>query len=188
MRTIVITMPESVDREAERISAMLDGGDVEYVHLRKPAWTIDAMERLVRAIPESLHHRLKLHSCFGLLSDYELGGAHLNSRWPAIPEEVRMRRPDIKLSCSRHSLDEVIAADKQGGWEYVTLSPVFTSISKPDYPANALLRQARMGEQLRRLKTPVVALGGVTPDRFAMLERLGYSGAAMLGYAWQHLY
>ncbi len=188
MRIIVITMPEGVEHEAERICAMLDGGGVEYVHLRKPAWTVDKMERLVRAIPTSLHPCLKLHSCFNLLSDYALGGAHLNSRFPTLPEGVKIQRPDIKLSCSCHSLEEVLAADKQGGWEYVTLSPVFSSISKPDYPANTLLQQAEVGEQLRELQTPVVALGGVTPDKYTVLKRLGYSGAAMLGYAWHQLY
>lgn len=188
MITIVITMPDGVNREAERISAMLAGGEVEYVHLRKPTWEIDAMERLVRAIPESLHPRLKLHSCYTLLADYALGGAHLNSRYPTIPEKVKIRRPDIKLSCSCHSLEEVVAADKQGGWEYVTLSPVFSSISKPNYQANTLLQHTDVCEKLCKLRTPVVALGGVTPDKYAVLKRLGYSGAAMLGYAWQHLY
>lgn len=181
-------MPESVDREAERISAILDSGEAEYVHLRKPGWNIAIMETLVKSIPMRYHPRIKLHSCFQLMSDYPLGGVHLNSRYPLLPDTVKKLNLHTKVSRSCHTIEEIISADKQGGLEYVTLSPVFSSISKPDYQANALLLHPELRKVFTQLQTPVIALGGVTPDKYSLLTELGYSGAAMLGYAWNHLY
>lgn len=188
MKTIVITMPEGVDREAERICRMLDSGEVDYLHLRKPSWDERAMELLIKDIPARLHPRLKLHSCYELLNDYAVGGVHLNSRHSVLPGQIINMRHDIKISRSCHSFEEIIRADRQGGLEYVTLSPVFTSISKPDYPANALLILEDIRDVLRRVKTPVIALGGVTPHKYPVLERLGYAGGALLGFAWNNLF
>ncbi|MCI6856861.1 MAG: hypothetical protein MR865_05480, partial [Bacteroidales bacterium] len=34
----------------------------------------------------------------------------------------------------------------------------------------------------RRIKVPVIALGGVTPEKLGELQQLGFAGAAFLGY------
>ena len=68
---------------------------------------------------------------------------------------------------------------------YVFLSPIFDSISKQGYRSafdDATLKKAS-AEGIIGQK--VVALGGVTRERVALLEKYGFGGAAMLGDIWR---
>lgn len=168
---IVITEPGHVSREAQKISALLNAG-VDYVHIRKPQWSLREVRNLIEDIPYPYRKRLKLHGHFGLLDEYNLGGAHLNSRCPSAPPTAEA------LSISCHTIADTIGRE---GMEYVTLSPVFDSISKQGY---------KSAFDLNSLKTQisaknVIALGGVTPDSIPILRDAGFYGAAMLGYVWK---
>jgi thiamine-phosphate diphosphorylase len=64
--------------------------------------------------------------------------------------------------------------------DYVTLSPVFPSGSKPGY--GPPLRPAGLAALCRRTRTPVLALGGIeTPERAAACVRAGAVGVAVMG-------
>lgn len=171
-KTIVITSPERIVDEAEKIARLLDGG-VYRVHIRKPEYTLREVKDLIEAIPYRLRRRLTLHGHFALFDEMNLAGAHLNSRNSEAP-----RNAD-SLSRSCHNLSE-IAAIKPGKYEYVTLSPIFDSISKAGYRSAFDLEQLDLPDNVG-----VVALGGVTPDILAFLKEKGFFGAALLGYIWE---
>lgn len=169
-RIIVITSPDHVYDEANKISLLLDAG-VDYVHIRKPGWSLRDVRNLIEDIPYKLRSRLRLHGHFGLTAEMNLGGVHLNRRNPVAPRTVR----SVTRSC--HTLQEIGNAD---GFEYQTLSPVFDSISKQGYSScfdiNALSEEIA-GKN-------VIALGGITPEHFLLLREKGFIGAALLGYIW----
>lgn len=179
-KIIVITDPDSVNGEAEKITRLLEAG-VDFVHIRKPAWTLQEVKALVEDIPYPLRRRLKLHGHFALLHELTLGGVHLNSRCPEAPAAAK----SVSKSC--HSLAEVEeamakrAADDAAELDYATLSPIFDSISKEGYKARFDLDS--VAPQLRGKR--VVALGGVTPEAFDLLREKGFCGAALLGYIWR---
>ncbi|HEX5543546.1 MAG TPA: thiamine phosphate synthase [Micromonospora sp.] len=64
--------------------------------------------------------------------------------------------------------------------DYVTLSPVFPSRSKPGYgPA---LQPAGLARLIRRTDRPVLALGGIeTPEQVAACLAAGAAGVAVMG-------
>ena len=155
--------------EAAMVRAVLDAG-WDAVHLRHPSATFADMRRLVGVIPPVYHQRLRLHGHFDLVAEYNIGGLHLNSRCPSVPAGY-----NGKVSRSCHSVDEALAAD---GFEYVTLSPIFDSISKAGYRAAFT---PAMLERLAGRTTRVVALGGVTPERTSEIERYNFDGYAVLG-------
>lgn len=64
------------------------------------------------------------------------------------------------------------------------LSPIYGSISKPGYEA-AFPDADALASALAGARYPVLALGGVTPDKFEELRELGFAGAALLGAVWQ---
>ncbi len=176
MKRIVITRPDFFEGEAAYIVRMLDDGAF-YVHIRKPGAREEAMRALIEAIPEKYRLRLALHDHLWLAVEYGLGGVHLNSREPDVPRGFAGR---VSRSC--HSLDELRRFPDA---DYLFLSPVFDSISKPGYTSsftiNALEEAASAG-----LITPrVIALGGVYGSHFNTLRSLGFGGAALLGAAWQ---
>jgi thiamine-phosphate pyrophosphorylase len=81
------------------------------------------------------------------------------------------------IGVSAHGLDDVAAAAAAGA-DYVTLSPIFLTSSKPGYgPA---LGVAAIG-LAANLGIPVIALGGVTTDRLRPCLDAGAAGVAVMG-------
>lgn len=169
---IAITSPEDVSREAEKIEMLLDSG-IDYVHIRKPHASLRDIRNLIEDVPFRLRQRLKLHGHFELAYEFNLGGVHLNSRCPVPPSAA------VSVSCSCHTLKEVEAGFSRG-MEYVTLSPIFDSISKQGY--TSAFNTAELIDKISGKN--VIALGGVTPDKFPLLRNAGFAGAAMLGCIW----
>ncbi|MDE7160770.1 MAG: thiamine phosphate synthase [Muribaculaceae bacterium] len=183
MRLVAITRPDFMPErftpghaallrsEARAIVRLLDRGWWR-VHIRKPGASPESLASLLELIPEAYRSCLSLHDCFGLAAKYGIGGLHLNSRNPTPPESWRGM---ISRSC--HSMEEVRQFPH---YDYLTLSPVFDSISKPGYTAR-FSREELRNEDLSN----VFALGGVTFSRLPELERTGFAGAAMLSEAWR---
>lgn len=166
-----ITLPApAVENEARRIVELLERGAVDRMHLRKPNADDSVLERLLGAIPREYHCRLSLHDAPELIEKYPEVGFHFNGRHPS-----GVKAPVLSRSC--HSVDDIMASEP--GLDYVTLSPVYDSISKPGY-AGQPFNLTQSVQSFRR----VVALGGVTPSRFPELKGMGFRGAAMLGYLW----
>jgi thiamine-phosphate diphosphorylase len=102
----------------------------------------------------------------------ESDGVHLSSTDP-FPEE----RPGL-LGRSCHSFEDVQAAAREG-CDYVTLSPIFETLSKEGYgPPVGLTELRRVCEQI---SIPVLALGGVDAGSTAMCLEAGATGVAVMG-------
>jgi thiamine-phosphate pyrophosphorylase len=96
----------------------------------------------------------------------------------ADPATARRRLPDALVGASAHSPDEA-ATLLIAGADYVTLSPVFLSASKPGYgPALGL---AGLAAAAARPPGPVVALGGIAPLNAAACLAAGAQGVAVMG-------
>lgn len=172
---IMITAPQPHDDEAARITAALEAG-WDYVHLRYPDLTLRQVKAIIEGVPQKYHCRLKLHGHFELVHEFNLGGLHLNRRCPAAPPQFAGA-----LSASCHNIADIEAAAKSGRFRYVTLSPVFSSISKQGY--NPSLTEAGFAQALSAAgDMPVVALGGITPGNAAAVADAGFAGYAVLGY------
>jgi thiamine-phosphate pyrophosphorylase len=83
----------------------------------------------------------------------------------------------VVRSC--HSLAEVQAAEREG-CDWVTLSPIFTTASKPGYgPA---LGVGGLVSLLAATTVPVYALGGIdSPEAVAACRSAGAHGVAVMG-------
>lgn len=173
MLKIAITPEEISPDEPRRITTILDNG-WDMVHLRHPGATIRDIRHIIEGIPQRLHRKLRLHGHFSLVNEFNLGGLHLNSRCPKPPTHY-----SGALSRSCHSPKGVKEAALTGEYDYVTLSPVFDSLSKAGYGA------AFSPEEISSATScalRVIALGGVTPDKTRMIADAGFGGYAVLGY------
>ena len=104
------------------------------------------------------------------------GGVHLPSG--GSPEAARARLPRALVGASAHSADEA-AALLGAGADYVTVSPVFLTASKPGYgPALGVEGLARI---VAEVPGPVVALGGITPANAGLCLSAGARGIAVMG-------
>jgi len=104
------------------------------------------------------------------------GGVHLPGGGD--PAAAWRRLPAGLVGVSAHSPEEA-AAQLKAGADYVTLSPIFLTASKPGYgPAiglDALAAAARLSSG------PVVALGGISAGNLAACLAAGARGIAVMG-------
>lgn len=177
---IVITLPNFFPSEAEHIVRLLRRGDVDLIHLRKPDSSISEMERLINAIPQEFYARLVLHDHHTLASKYHLYGVHLNGRNPVPPSGWT---GSVSRSC--HSLAEITAWRDR--CNYLSLSPIFDSISKQGYHSAFAPDDIREAHRCGVIDAKVLALGGVTFDRLSEVTSMGFGGAMILGDAWRDI-
>ena len=175
MKLIAITPELPIDNETRFIADILDAG-FDYVHLRKPDYSLSQLKEYISSIPTQYHSKLKLHSHFSLANEFNVAGLHLNQRFCNIPKGL----PDnLTISRSCHAATELNGLDN---YEYVFLSPIYNSISKRGYASR--FSQGDLTEIFKQPATygKIVALGGIMPFHLVQLSHLGFAGAAFLGY------
>ena len=103
-------------------------------------------------------------------------GVHLPSRGLA-PGDLRPHVPArFIIGVSVHSLEEALVAARRGA-DYVLLGPIFPTASKLRYGPPLGLEY--LGLTCRRLRAPVIALGGIDPRRIDPALRAGAAGVIL---------
>lgn len=185
---VVITRPDFWKGEAAAIIRLLERSDVDRLHIRKPEASEREVEDLLQRIPEQYYPRLSMHDFFSLAERYHLGGIHLTGRHPDAPADWQGL---ISTSC--HSLEE-LALRKQEGvalqgkhrpFDYLSLSPIYDSISKQGYHAAFTPEQLQAASADGLIDQRVLALGGVSFDRIPEVKAMGFGGVMILGDAWK---
>jgi thiamine monophosphate synthase len=199
----VLTLPGIFTGEADQLEALMDAG-VDRLHLRKPAADPAELEGLLRRLAPRWSDRLVLHGGGELVLRYGIRHVHgsvelLGGRGrsgggpfvggPAVAaggEPLAGGRFDVggdpgglTISTSVHSWEEF-------GWlpeglGYAFISPLFDSISKVGYMANeGLLTLPPEGTSCLP-----VGLGGVNVETLGEMVKMGWKGAAVLGWIWE---
>ena len=115
-------------------------------------------------------------SDIGLAMELGLKAVHL-SMAADVAEARQNLGAQALIGLSAHSLDDVARA-KAMGTDYITLSPIFETMSKPGYgPCLGLgiLRAATA------LGIPIIALGGINPELVKAVMDEGVDGVAVMG-------
>ena len=103
----------------------------------------------------------------------QLGTASLD------PQDARRLEPRWLIGKSVHDLGEAAAA-RAGGADYLLVGPVYRTATHPDREPLGL---ARLGP-IVSLGLPVIAIGGVTPERVGEVRRAGAYGVAAIRALW----
>ena len=160
------------------VAAAIEGG-CRWVSLReKDLSPADRLELLLRLIEIGRPSGTKVT----VHEDINAGaagaaGVHLPSG--GSPARARRRLgADALIGLSTHRLPEIARAAEDGA-DYVTLSPVFATTSKPGYgPALGLVH---LREACAATRIPVVALGGIGSETARACLEAGASGVAVMG-------
>jgi thiamine-phosphate diphosphorylase len=106
-------------------------------------------------------------------------GVHLPGRAVSAARIRTMVPDDFLVGRSVHSDEEAIAAEREGGCDYLIFGSVYESQSKPSghVPAgvDALTRMCA------RVNLPVLAIGGITWSRVPDIAKTGAAGIAAIG-------
>lgn len=150
-------------------------------HIRKPAWTLAQLENYISGLPEVVRRKSVLHTHYYPLS---VKGAE------GLPLHIVTRHRDDLINKSVyarsspcHSLEEVESFHPY--FEYVFLSPVFSSISKENYVPSVALSQDRIRTYLQNhTQVRCVALGGIDQSKISLCNDMGFYGVALMGAVW----
>ncbi|MGE6631005.1 thiazole tautomerase TenI [Bacillus sp. NPDC077027] len=92
------------------------------------------------------------------------------------PKELRQKFPHLHAGVSVHSLEEACQAEKEGA-EYVIFGHVYDTSCKPNLKPRGI---QVLSEMVSTLSIPVLAIGGMTPERVSELKAVGVSGIAVM--------
>jgi thiamine-phosphate pyrophosphorylase len=112
-----------------------------------------------------------------IVSKMEAHGLHLPWGW-SVSKSREIVGVDVPIGVSTHSLEEAVKAYLDGA-DYITLSPIYESISKPGYRQGLGLHELR--KVAETIHIPVIALGGIDPGRAWSCLSHGARGVAVMG-------
>ncbi|PEN05068.1 thiamine phosphate synthase [Longimonas halophila] len=161
----------------EAVLAAVKAG-LRWVHLRDHEAAPERFQCEAKALAarvRSVHPATTLTVNTRLRTARTLGaGLHTGWRGPR-PEAIAAPIPR-PLGYSAHHVLELPPARRRVV-DYVTYSPIFPTSSKPGHPGTGVDALRRFG---RQAGVPVLALGGLTPERVAPCRRAGAAGIAVL--------
>jgi len=176
---LVITDRKQAQFPLEDMATRLFAGGCRWLSLReKDLAAADRLAQLRRlvALGARWGARVSVHGDVAAAAESGAAGIHLSARG-RVPDARRILGSAALIGRSAHSLEEVAQAAEEGA-DYVTLSPIFVTASKPGYgPPLGLAALALAG----RYGVPVLALGGVDDSNLAACLAAGAAGAAMMG-------
>ena len=168
---LVISDRHQAHQSIEEVAEAAFRGGCRWFSLREKDLSPEERRRLLGDLV-ALGHRfgavVTVHEDIEAVVAVGADGIHLPSR--GSPEAARARLPGALIGASAHSADDA-AALLRAGADYVTVSPVFLTASKPGYgPALGLAGLERI---VAEAPGPVVALGGITAQNAALCLKRG---------------
>jgi thiamine-phosphate pyrophosphorylase len=176
---LVISDRSQARRPLAEVAAACFAGGCRWFSLREkdmPAVERRALLGEIVALGRASGATVMVHDDLAAALAAGAGGVHLPAG--ADPAAARARLPRGLIGASAHGAAEAAALSAAGA-DYVTVSPVFLTDSKPGYgPALGL---DGLAAAVAAAGGPVVALAGITPANAAACVAAGAAGVAAMG-------
>jgi thiamine-phosphate pyrophosphorylase len=179
--------PDAIDRVVELAGSAARAG-IDLIHIRErdlEAHDLVALVRRCLRAAEGTSARVVVNDRADVALAAGAHGVHLRS--DSIPASiVRSLLPSGAIvGCSVHSAAEAETIGRPGGVDYLVFGTLFETPSKA--PAHRLATVDELADACRQVggttsrKIPVLAIGGVTLERAAIMARAGAAGVAGIG-------
>jgi thiamine-phosphate pyrophosphorylase len=176
---LVISDRRQARRPLEELAEAIFTGGCRWLSLREkdlPAAERRALLRALVALGRRWEATVTVHEDVDAAVMAGAGGVHLPGG--GNPQAARARLPGGLIGASAHSAMEASTLLGSGA-DYVTISPVFATASKPGYgPALGL---HGLAEIVARVPGSVIALGGISAANVPLCLSAGASGVAVMG-------
>lgn len=165
---VVFSHIDFVEGEVQILNQLFENG-LERLHLKKLG-VMAQWRELIKAIPKKFRKKIVVHTNHDLKDDFPEIQLHSGK---AFENEGRF------VSSSAHSIEEL--KQKLPHFDYVFLSPIYTSLSKDKYSPKEVFE---VGNLKKKERSKVVALGGIEYSRLVDLRLQGFENIALLGTIW----
>lgn len=177
---IIISHSQSLENEVSRINELFDAG-MQLFHLRKPTATEQEVRLIIEGIQAQYRKRIVLNQFYQLAQEFGINRFHFSTEKRRNLEHKKWGEEGNILSTSTHSFEEYKELDEC--FEYAFISPVFDSISKPDYKKVELTIDKR-----EKTTVKLIALGGIDENNCSELNKNDFDGIALLGSVWKNAF
>jgi thiamine-phosphate pyrophosphorylase len=176
---LVVTDRHQVHRPLEQVVAEAVSAGARWVWLRDR--DLDPAERRRLAlgladIVQSAGGLLSIGGDIGLAAEIRAGAVHL----PDVAGIAQARQAlgaSVLVGLSAHSMVDVTSAQAAGA-DYVTLSPIYETTSKPGYGPALGIEAVRLAA---KASIAIVGLGGISAENAAAVRGAGAAGVAIMG-------
>ncbi|WP_017185104.1 thiazole tautomerase TenI [Alkalibacillus haloalkaliphilus] len=150
---------------------------VNHIHIREKHRTDD---ELVKWIDELVKNgvskdQLVINERVALAVQTGVQGIQITDHSEDV-SSVRTKYPNLLIGRSVHSIEEAQHA-ASGGADYVIFGHIFETNSKPGIPPRGLKQLEQLTESIN---IPVIAIGGITPERVESVMAHGARGVAVM--------
>lgn len=175
---LVITDRKQSVLPLEDVAQAAFKGGCRWLSLREkdlpPPERLALLRRLV-ALGKSWNAAVTVHEDIEAAREAGAAGVHLpSSGSPTQARRILGARSLIGLSC--HDIDDIARAEEEGA-DYVTLSPIFATPSKPGALPLAL---DELADCAAKAIVPVIALGGIGAAESGLCLEAGAAGVAVV--------
>jgi len=175
---IVITNPFSIENEFQIIQQLFEEGLV-LLHVRKPNYSEKEIRNFLSNIDEKHFSKLVLHEQYHLAHEFKINSIHLKEK-NRVEVTENFQKTVSYVSTSVHNINDF--NELSPCFDAAFLSPVFESISKPEYKSDGNLLASI--NHRTNFNAKLIALGGITENNIKMVLDSGFDNVALLGTIW----
>ena len=164
---------------AEGVVRTMIEGDVDLIQLRAKTQPLEEIVDLARA----LHQITSAAGVPLIVNDYPevaaqvpAEGVHLGQDDDSLSHARKKAGRDVLLGKSTHSLEQAIAAEREGA-DYIGFGPIFATPTKPDYQPVGLNGIKRVHHEVN---LPIFCIGGIKIDNLGEVLAAGANRVAIV--------
>ena len=180
----IITQPRFFKDEEKFILQLLELG-ASGIYIRKENYSAEYIWNIFKKVARKFHHKLIIPFSFYDENNFKECNFIIHFKEKERTIENLSKVPiEAVLSTSIHDLNKwKELADK---FKIIFYSPVFESISKPNYKPKISLKElsVQIGNRKSEIEN-LIALGGINESNILLIKEAGFNGAALLGTIWK---
>lgn len=170
-----------LDALRRRVAAVARGRAADLVQIRERDLDGGPLFQVVRRCVEAVRGtptRILVNDRLDVALAAGAHGVHL--RGTSIPaSRARAIAPHgFLIGRSVHGIEEAVAAEAEGGLDYLVFGPLFATASKPDTQGTG---PDALASVVQAVRLPVLAVGGITAATAGMAGAAGAAGLAAIG-------
>lgn len=173
----------NLEEEDSAILAKITGalrGGVDMIQLRSkslPDRILLSLGEKIRRVTRKLKKLFIVNDRVDLMLTLDADGVHLGQNDLPIRFARRMIGGRNKMiGCSTHNLKQAIVAEREGA-DYIGFGPIFETPTKPAYQSVGL---RAIGGVMRRVKIPMVCIGGIDHSNIGDVIQAGACRVAVV--------
>lgn len=173
--------PAALDRLVQLVGAAACAG-VDYIQIRERDLTTQELTGLVRrsvAAVIGTPAKIVVNDRADVALAAGAHGVHLRSDSIEAVSVRRVLPQHMLIGRSVHGADDAADAARAGGLDYLIFGTLFPSGSKPS--GHGMTALTELSNACARVALPMLAIGGLTPERAEQVAKAGAAGVAAIG-------